>query len=86
MTNVAVLGDSLSIVGYGGHGNKRVRDTWPRVMQSESGHNVCVSVYAEGRLTCAYETESKTYYGNSQQMAAAEGSPANTYVIMLGNE
>ena len=62
MTRVAVLGYSLSIVGHGCHGMKRVRDTWPYALERESGGGVHVSVYGQARLTCADGPESKTYF------------------------
>ena len=46
-THVAVLGDSLSVAGYG---IGRVEDTWPHLLQSELGHGVRVSVHAQGQL------------------------------------
>ena len=77
MTRVAVLGDSLSIVGHGCHGMKRVQDTWPNALERELGDGVHVSVYGQARLTCADGPESKTYFGYSPWLTAA-------LMLMLG--
>ena len=80
-THVAVLGDSLSVAGYG---IGRVEDTWPRALQSELGHGVCISVHAQGRLACSVELKGKTYYGHTKWLGTAQNTPADMYLIMLG--
>ena len=82
-THVVVLGDSLSIVGYG---IKRMEDTWPYLLRSEFGHGVRVSVHTQGRLTCGVESVGKTYYDQTPMgwLATALSCPASVYLIMLG--
>ena len=80
-TMISVLGDSLSVEGYG----LQERDTWPlQLMAMQEGCQVIV--HAKGGLLASASPDDvpHNYFGKSQYLGRAINTESSIYVIMLG--
>ena len=78
---ISVLGDSLSVEGYG----LEERDTWPhQLMTMQDGCEVIV--HAKGGLLASALPDDvpHNYFGMSQYLGRAINTESSIYVIMLG--
>ena len=78
---ISVLGDSLSVPGYGLSG----KDVWPKQLMSFlQGYNV--TVHAKGGLLASATPDHLplNYFGRSQYLGRAINTESSIYLILLG--
>ena len=83
MPVIAVLGDSLSVAGYG---IKHASDTWPMLLQGMLGADYTVTVHAQGGLRASV-CEGKLrpmYFGCTHHLSTALNVEVDAYVVCLG--
>ena len=83
MVSIVVLGDSLSVAGYG---ITEEAQTWPFLLQRDLGAGSDVKVCAQGGMLASLtdQTVDGAYFGCSKHLGRAMNAKADAYLICLG--